>query len=69
MIQVGYDPAPKEFVAQWVVPKEREYQKMTGAGECFGQICLLAAYARRRSRIQERASTSQSEGGIRSADS
>jgi hypothetical protein len=38
MIQVGYDPAQKEFVAQWVVPKERAYQEMTGAGDCFGQI-------------------------------
>ena len=37
MIEVGYDPAQNEFVAQWVVPK-REYQEMTGAGECFGQI-------------------------------
>ena len=37
MIEVGYDPAQNEFMAQWVVPK-REYQEMTGAGECFGQI-------------------------------
>ena len=37
MIEVGSDPAQNEFVAQWVVPK-REYQELTGVGECFGQI-------------------------------
>jgi hypothetical protein len=38
MIQGGYDPERRAFVWRWVVPENREYQKMTGAGECFGEI-------------------------------
>src|SRR5580704_19308573 len=38
MVQGAYDPEQKESVSQWIVPGEREYQRMTGAGDCFGNI-------------------------------
>jgi hypothetical protein len=38
LIQCGYDPEQKEIVSRWVVPEERAYQEMTGAGDCFGEI-------------------------------
>ena len=40
MVQGTYDPEQKEFVSQWIVPDEREYQRMTGAGDCFGDSRL-----------------------------
>ena len=38
MVRGRYDPEQKEFVSQWIVPEEREYQRMTGAGRCFGDV-------------------------------
>jgi hypothetical protein len=37
-MQGKYDPEKREFVWQWVVPEAHEDQKMTGAGDCFGDI-------------------------------
>lgn len=38
MVQGEYDPEQKKYVAQWVIPAKRQYQEMTGAGDCFGEI-------------------------------
>lgn len=38
MVQGTFDPEQREFVSQWIVPEKREYQRMTGAGDCFGDI-------------------------------
>jgi hypothetical protein len=41
LIQGEYDREQKEIDWKWVLPKEREYQVMIGAGVCFGEIMFL----------------------------
>jgi hypothetical protein len=41
MIQGVYNPEQKEYDWNWILPKEHEYQEMTGAGDCFGEIMFL----------------------------
>lgn len=41
MIQGVYDPEQKEYDWNWVLPKEHEYQEMTGAGDCFAEVMFL----------------------------
>jgi hypothetical protein len=38
MAKGRYDAKRGAFVWRWVVPENREYQRMIGAGECFGEI-------------------------------
>ena len=45
MVRGRYDPEQKEFVSQWIVPEEREYQRMTGAGRCFGDVMFCSRLA------------------------
>ena len=41
LIQGVFDPDGNELDWNWVLPKEREDQEMTGAGACFGAIMFL----------------------------
>ena len=41
LIQGVYDVEQKEFDWKWVLPKERNDQEMTGAGDCFGAVMFL----------------------------
>jgi hypothetical protein len=38
MVQGEFDPEQNEINWSWVLPKEQEFQEMTGAGVCFGDI-------------------------------